>query len=501
MKHFFTDISYLKFSLISGIGVGIAYLPFYLGFFAYFSFVPLFYVWSKNNYKKNFLGGYVFGLVYNLISNYWIGMNSGATVTVVIFSLFCAITYLSIFWGVGGLLIGLIEGRKVRYFAMPFLVVSLEWLRSFGPLGFSWGNLALTQSKFSIILQHMDYGGSYILALWICIINSLICYSLFEQPLTLKNKIRLGYIFLLFMGIGVLKKFYYSSKEYDYHLNIAVIQPNIDPNEKWDRANRDVTLEFMDSLYNVAINMNPDIILFPETALPTYLRLNNKVKNKIQSKVDSTSIPILIGTVDRRYDALGKKLYFNSSMFFKPYQSYDIYDKIHLVPFAEYDLMPELLHPLVALNLNIDRGIFAGGDNYKVFKINDVNFSNLICYESSFSKYSRNFVNNGAQFLMIQANDGWLGNSAGPYQHFEHAKLRSIENRIPIVRSGNTGISGAILPSGLVKEKVPIGKESVFSVNIPLGKNNSLYTRFGDVLAVMCFLIFIFIHPFSKCIK
>ena len=257
----------------------------------------------------------------------------------------------------------------------------------------------------------------------------------------------------------------------------------------------------MDSLHNVAINMNPDIILFPETALPTYLRLNNRIKNKIQSKVDSTSIPILIGTVDRRYDSLGKKLYFNSSMLLKPHQSYDIYDKIHLVPFAEYDLMPELLHPLIDLNLNIDRGIFVGGDNYKVFKINGVNFSNLICYESSFSKYSRNFVINGAQFLMIQANDGWLGNSAGPYQHFEHAKLRSIENRIPIVRSGNTGISGAILPSGVVKEKVPIGKESVFSVNIPLGNNNSLYTRYGDFLAVMCFVIFIFIHQFSKCIK
>jgi apolipoprotein N-acyltransferase len=177
-----------------------------------------------------------------------------------------------------------------------------------------------------------------------------------------------------------------------------------------------------------------------------------------------------------------------------------MYEKIHLVPFAEYDLFPGLFHPLENLNLNIDRGVFQGGKDYKVFKWNQVQFSDLICYESSLPRYARQFVQNGADILMIQANDGWLGESAGPYQHFELARLRAIENRIPVVRSGNTGISGVILPTGEVQRKVPLGIALVFMENIPLYTPGSFYSHYGDVFAVISFVIFLFLGPVS-CLK
>ena len=123
---------------------------------------------------------------------------------------------------------------------------------------------------------------------------------------------------------------------------------------KSDRSTRELTLNVMDSLHQLAIGLNPDIILFPETALPAYLRLNNSIRKSYNS-VNKSNIPIFIGTVDRRFDDLGKKLYFNSSMYLYPNKDYQMYDKIHLVPFAEYDLMPYILHPLGQLNLNIDR--------------------------------------------------------------------------------------------------------------------------------------------------
>ena len=96
--------------------------------------------------------------------------------------------------------------------------------------------------------------------------------------------------------------------------------------------------------------------------------------------------------------------------------------------------MPTFLSPLKDLNLNINRGVFKKGKEYVNFELNNLSFSDLICYESSFPRYARKFVRNGADFLLIQANDGWLGKSAGPYQHFAQSKLRAIENRIPIVR-------------------------------------------------------------------
>ena len=100
---------------------------------------------------------------------------------------------------------------------------------------------------------------------------------------------------------------------------------------------------------------------------------------------------------------------------------------------------------------------------------------------------------------MIQANDGWLGKSAGPYQHFELARLRAIENRVTVVRSGNTGISGVIMPTGKVIKKINLGETAVFKQKIHLFKSGSLYNKFGDLFALICFVIFIIIGPL-KCI-
>jgi len=501
MNSFFLKRSPWQLAIISGLLVGISYHPIHLGILAYIGFLPIFYSWFGNGPKTNFLSGYVFGIIYNLISNYWMATNSGAEFIVVLFSLISAAIYLSIFWAVAGLIVGSIEHHLNRLLMMPFLIVSLEWIRSFGPLGFTWGNLALTQMDILPILQHIEYAGTYIVAFWIVIINVTLYYYIFVNRIS-KEKLRLIFIIsIIFIGSGWIKIILESKYDNKEKLSIAVIQPNLNPNEKWDIATRELTLNIMDSLHRKAIDLDPDFILFPETALPTYLRINNIIRQRLQSIVNQSNIPILIGTVDRRIDSNGQRLYYNSSMYIQPNQDYVMYDKIHLVPFAEYDLMPYLLHPLGELNLNIDRGMFMGGDDYTTFKFGNIKFSNLICYESSLPRYARRFVNKGAAILMIQANDGWLGNSAGPYQHFEHARLRAIENRIPVVRSGNTGISGVILPSGKVKREIPLGEQVVFKENIVLGKSGTFYTKYGDVFASLCFVIFLFIGPVFSCIK
>ena len=381
---------------------------------------------------------------------------------------------------------------------LPFLIVVLEWVRSFGPLGFTWGNLALTQSEYPFMLQFLDFTGTYFLTFIIIALN-LILYLYVNGNKFLKLNIRL-IIFMLstipifgFYRMGNISPI---SKSID----IAIIQPNIDPNKKWDYNLRKETITFMDSLYQDAINMSPDLIIFPETALPAYLRIENRVREELQRKVNQSGIPIIIGTVDREIDSNGIKSYFNSTMYLSPQKDYLMYDKIHLVPFAEYDLIPNFFSPLAKLNLNMNRGIFKKGNNYVNFRLNDIVFSDLICYESSFPRYARKFVENGADFLIIQANDGWLGTSAGPFQHFAQAQLRAVENRIPIVRGGNTGISGFILPNGKVITKTSLGKQVIIKESLPIFNAGTFYTFYGDVFAVISFVIFLFIGPVN-CLK
>ena len=153
------------------------------------------------------------------------------------------------------------------------------------------------------------------------------------------------------------------------------------------------------------------------------------------------------------------------------------------------------------LNLNIDHGVFRGGTDYKVFKLNEVEFSDLICYESSIPKIARKFANLGAKFITIETNDSWCGHSSGVYQHFQIAKMRAVENRIPIVRSANTGISGLILPTGKVNKKIHFNKQGILLASIPINNISSFYTKYGDWFALICTLISVIPFPLEKNIQ
>ena len=490
--------SHWLLAIVSGLLVGISYLPLKSGFLIYIGFIPIFHSWIKSDSESNFKSGLIFGITYNLISNYWIGTNSGAELYVVFLSLIFAVFYLGLFWAFAGYIYGRIKTFSNAYIILPFLVVSLEWIRSFGPLGFTWGNIALTQSEYIYILQFLDFTGSYFVTFFIISLNLFVYVFLMKEKLLIK-KYRL---FILLIFTIPLIGFYRLNqiKPTDKSIEVVIVQPNIDPNKKWDYRLRKETMALMDSLYNDAIAMKPDLIIFPETALPSYLKIETRIRKRLQKKVNESQIPILIGTVDRQLDQNGNKSYFNSSMYLSPHSEFLMYDKIHLVPFAEYDLIPSILSPLANLNLNINRGVFRKGENYAKFKINDLYFSNIICYESSFPRYARRFAANGADFLTIQANDGWLGQSAGPFQHFAQAKLRAIENRIPIVRGGNTGISGYILPTGEVINKTSLGKQKIIKEEFSIYNSGTFYSFYGDIFAVMSFILFLFIGPVN-CLK
>ena len=109
----------------------------------------------------------------------------------------------------------------------------------------------------------------------------------------------------------------------------------------------------------------------------------------------------------------------------------------------------------------------------------------MICYESSFPRIARKFVQKGADILSIQTNDAWSGDSPGAYQHFAIAQLRAVENRVPVIRSANTGISGIISPSGKVQEKLDFYEQGIILGSLAFMKTNTHYPS-GDVFALLC---------------
>jgi len=483
MKKYF-DRSPFQLAIISGILVGCAYPPI-PGFTAWFGFLPLIHIWQTQPPRESARWSFFASVIANLISLHWIGLNSGASVIVVLLSLVGAILYLGTFWAGLGWIIAKFERKTGNSLTIiPFLWVTMEWMRSFGPLGFPWANLATTQTSFLPVIQMIDITGTEGVGFWILLLNVVLYISIKAEGKKRTLLLCLAILFFLPWIFGSIRLPAFEFDENQPHREVAVIQPNINPNQKWESSFRPRLYEIMDSLHTEAISLSPDLILWPEAALPVYMRVSTK-RYIYESQVKESGIPLLMGTVDFKRDSSGRKVY-NGSIYFGLDENY-IYHKIFLVPFAEYIPLAGKLS--VLKKLNFGQANFTQGTEFTAFPMDTILFSNLICYESSNPGLARKFIQNGAQFLTIEANDAWLQNSSGVRQHFELARLRAVELRTSIVRSANTGISGIIYPSGKVGRKIEYGKQSVFKNKIPLNQGLTFYARYGSVFAQMCFIL------------
>ena len=475
-----------QLALLSGVLIGLSYPPLHLGFLAWFGLIPLIHVLLKVKPRQTVQLAFLASITANFISLYWIGFNSGAGFLPVFASLIGAVIYLGVFWSGLGYFVSFIEERSSKgLFVLPFAWVAMELIRSLGALGFPWINLGLTQTEYLPLIQVTDITGSYGISFWILLINIGFYLSIISKHKR-KYLIITSLVFLLVFSYGYIRIVTIDDVKTE-SVSIAITQPNINPDEKWEPESREENFALMHGLLDSALSLNPDLILWPESAVPAYLRLSSHRRRPITAKLAKYNIPLLSGTVDRIISKNGEKIYYNSTIFIKPNDSIKMYHKIHLVPFAEYIPLSEIFPSLKKLNFG--QANFTSGKDYTIFDLDSIGFSNLICYESSMPKAVRGFVKNGAQFITIQANDGWLGKSAGPYQHFELAKLRAIENRVPIVRCANTGISGVINPTGVVQQKIPLGKKAIITADIIPIQNLTFYTKYGELFAVLCVLV------------
>lgn len=475
-----------QLALLSGILVGLSYPPLHLGFLVYIGLIPLIHILLNTKPKQTIKHSFVASITANFISLYWIGMNSGAGFLPVFASLIGAVLYLSLFWIALGFAVSYAENRfRNGLIVLPFAWIVMEYIRSIGSLGFPWISLALTQTEYLPLIQIADVTGTYGVSFWIVLLNVGIYLVLLSSNKKLYSAITFV-IFILMLGYGLLRinTYHYSG---DKNIKIAVTQPNINPDAKWEPDSREENFELMHGLLDSALAKNPDMVLWPESAVPAYLRLSRYRRQPIVEKLSEAGIPLLSGTVDRIYDEDRNKLYFNSSIFIDTSGNTKMYSKINLVPFAEYIPLSGLFPSLKKLNFG--QANFTHGKEHTIFEVDSIKFSNVICYESSIPQLLRKFVKNGAQFLTIESNDGWLGKSSGPYQHFELAKLRAVENRVPIVRCANTGISGVINPLGKVEQKIQLDKKEIIMAEIIPSQRLSFYTRFGEIFAILCILI------------
>jgi apolipoprotein N-acyltransferase len=262
-------------------------------------------------------------------------------------------------------------------------------------------------------------------------------------------------------------------------VKISLIQGDIPQHQKWDENFRASILERYETLTKAAAKDEPDLIIWPETSAPGVIGEEPELLTGILDLAKEVKRPLLIGVVTSR-DAH----YYNSAILISPdSETLQQYDKLHLVPFGEYVPL-ERRFPFLRNLIGVPIGDFTSGKEYTIFKSqvtprlrsgqasqkSQVRFSTLICFEDTIPEMSRKFVKNGAQFLVNITNDAWFMESSAPYQHAAASVFRAVENRVPVVRVANTGLSCFIDHYGRIYDKVSDGKKDIFVVGYKTGE-------------------------------
>jgi apolipoprotein N-acyltransferase len=177
--------------------------------------------------------------------------------------------------------------------------------------------------------------------------------------------------------------------------------------------------------------------------------------------------------------------YYNRAYLLGPSGQVAYYDKVHLVPFGEYVPLKRLLpfvHRMVESIGEFSSGPRPYGLNHPQGKVGV-----LICFETIFPEISRALISDGCRLLVNMTNDAWFGRTSAPYQHLSMLTLRAVENRVWIARAANTGFSALIDSTGAIVRSSSLFEKATLQAIIPLRKEKTFYTRYGDWLVGLCF--------------
>ncbi|THH37148.1 apolipoprotein N-acyltransferase [Aliishimia ponticola] len=257
---------------------------------------------------------------------------------------------------------------------------------------------------------------------------------------------------------------------------IRIVQPNAPQHEKFDPDKwRDF---FWRQVEATEAAGDPDLIVWPETAIPMLLNNAHEALDIVAGAAGGTDVVLGIQRMDPQ------KRFYNALIVVAADGTVsDIYNKHHLVPFGEYMPFPALFRNLGIRGLaeRADGG-YSAGPGPRMITASGLRALPLICYEAVFPQYGR--AAEGRPDLLLQiTNDAWFGTYAGPQQHLAQARMRAIEQGLPLVRSANTGISAMIGPTGQVLASLPLGTHGFVDAPLPAPLPPTFYARTGDWVA------------------
>jgi apolipoprotein N-acyltransferase len=267
---------------------------------------------------------------------------------------------------------------------------------------------------------------------------------------------------------------------------LRIMQPNLPQDEKFNYSHKQEVMSRYVALSQSAGGLH-DVthLIWPESAFPFFLTREADALAQIAALLPEDGV-LITGAVrapEAPLEAPIRRAYNSIYVIDHGGSVVSVYDKVHLVPFGEYLPFQDFLERLGLQQVTKLPGGFLAGDRRRPLPVPRApNALPLICYEAIFPEES---APQGERpgWIVNLTNDGWFGISLGPYQHLQQARLRAIEQGLPLVRAANTGISAVVDPLGRVIDRLPLGTQGVLDARLPQRVAATPYGRIGDLPA------------------
>jgi apolipoprotein N-acyltransferase len=463
--------------------------------------------------------GWWFGFGYFLAGLYWLGhaflVDAKTFGWLLPFAVTALPAAMAIYTALGLALARAIWTRgATRILALAVALTLAEWLRGHLFSGFPWNTYG-----YALISPLWLAQGAALIGIWGL---TFLAVAIYASPAALADARTdttrpwvapaLSAVVIAALAIYGAARLAGTSTSYVEGVHLRIMQPNLQQDDKFNYARKQ---QVMDRY--LALSDRKDgpqstglrgvtHLIWPESAFPFFLTREPDVLAQISALLPKGTV-LITGAI-RAPDSRGvvNRAYNSIYVIGDDGSILSVYDKVHLVPFGEYLPFQDLLERLGLEQLTKVRGGFIPGERRQNQPAPGApNFLPLVCYEIIFASdavphgeqpnwlyrhlgryFDWPFVaGNGARpgWLLNLTNDGWFGASAGPYQHFQQARVRAIEEGLPLVRAANTGISAVVDPLGRVVASLPLGVEGILDAALPQPLAPTPYARLGDAPA------------------
>ncbi len=475
-----------------------------LPFLIYFALLPVFLLVRRASWKSICAYGFVYGALCYCFYTSWLGdfHPLGLVVIASQYGLYLLATF-PILKAAASLF------PRFGWVVQWIVWCGYEYIKTLGFPGFQYGVTGYSQWQNIFLMQIADLGGVWLVSALVCFPSALLT-GLVLAPQK-KQWLKVHRVWVASWCVLFVASFLYGFfAQVDYSKNrtatVALIQPNSDP---WKGGMPAYTKDFktLSRLSDEALAENPniDFVVWPETSFIPRIEWHFKYRRErdkfelvedLLHYLDNAPVPYIIGNDDAvlGYTKQGTQgaIDYNSAFLFRPGENVippnpERYRKMHLVPYTEHFPYEKQLPFVYDALIATDTHFWEKGTDVKVFRIGDIAFSTPICFEDTFGYISRRFVNAGAQAIVNLTNDAWSNSLACQYQHLSMAVFRSVENKVPTVRSTASGQTAIIDPNGKITAMAEPFTETYLVGSIPIRRieSKTLYTRLGDYVGII----------------